>query len=66
LRLIDLQDLLDLLKSEPSELFARIVELNRTSRYHNRLDAVQLPGLIARLMANRSRLRADNYQGKCQ
>jgi len=63
---IDPKDLVMLLKAEPSDLFARIVQLNRTPRYHNRLDAVQLPGLIARLMANRSRLKADNYQGKCQ
>lgn len=40
--------------AEPSELLGRIVELNRTSKYHNRLDALQLPGSIMRMVASRT------------
>ncbi|HQW41899.1 MAG TPA: hypothetical protein PK149_12075 [Flavobacteriales bacterium] len=42
------------MKTEPGDLFARIVELNRTPRYHNQLDALQLPGLIMRSVARLS------------
>ncbi len=36
------QDLVELLELQPSERLGHIIELNRTARYHNRLDAFAL------------------------
>lgn len=49
---IDTQDLDGLLRTEPSLWLGRIMELNRQPRYHNRLNAVVLIGLLHELLRN--------------
>jgi hypothetical protein len=45
------QDLLELLDLPPSERLGHIIELNRTARYHNRLDAFALLDRLAEITA---------------
>ena len=49
---IDPKDLETLLATEPARWPGRIMELNRQPRYHNRLNAVVLIGLLQELLRN--------------
>ncbi len=43
------QDLVDLLDLQPSQRLGHIIELNRSARYHNRLDAFVLLDRLAEI-----------------
>jgi hypothetical protein len=45
------QDLVVLLELPPSERLGHIIELNRTARYHNRLDAFALLDRLTEITA---------------
>lgn len=51
LRSIDPSDLQTLMECEPAEVLGRIVELNRTERYRNGLNALLLAGMVIEMKA---------------
>ena len=53
------QDLLVLLELHPSERLGHIIELNRTARYHNRLDAFALLDRLTEITTHQGAGRAD-------
>lgn len=53
------QDLVDLLELRPSQRLGHIIELNRTARYRNRLDAFALLDRLAEIAGEKEQGRAS-------
>jgi hypothetical protein len=63
LHMLDGKDRRDLLRTSPELLLGRIIQLNRKSRYHNMLNAIELASTLMELRERalrfaRRRLRA--------